>query len=380
MIYLDNNATTPLDPVVLNEMLPFFTTTFANPASNDHSAGASARTALEAARLEIANCVQADPREIIFTSGATEACNLALKGCFAQYAPKGKHMIIAATEHKAVLDSAKSLARQGADVTYLPVDHHGIINLQLLEESIRQDTILVAVMWANNETGVVQPMDAIGEICSNKGTLLFSDATQAVGKISVDPRTSGVQMMAFNGHKVHGPKGIGALYFSAKSPKLRIAPMIDGGGHESGFRSGTVNMPGVIGLASALRLAVKAMQPNYEAMRQLRDDFEERCVQQLGARVNGTTRHRMPHVSNMQLAGINAHKLLQILGDRVAIATGSACTSADPQPSHVLHAMGLTTSQAESALRISFSRMNTRDEADRAFELLKAAFNAYLRN
>ncbi len=371
MIYLDNNATTPVAPEVLDAMLPYFTQHYGNPASRQHAFGWIAEEAVDHARKQVADALGAEPAEIIFTSGATEACNLALKGVFGMYQRKGKHIITVTTEHKAVLDTCHFLETLGAEITYLPVDEKGCIDLDLLRDAIRVDTILVAIMWANNETGVVHLIDEIGKICAEKGTMLFSDATQAVGKIEVKPRSSGVQLLALSAHKFYGPKGIGALYLSRKSPRLKLTPLIHGGGHEEGVRSGTLNVPNIVGLGKAISLVQEALPATNARLFALRDKIESTLLTLLATTVNGDPSHRLSHVSNIRFDSIDAGALMTSLSKELAIASGSACTSAIPEPSHVLQAMGLSRDQAKSSLRISLGRFNTEEELYTATVLIR---------
>jgi cysteine desulfurase len=371
MIYLDNNATTPVAPDVLEVMLPYFTTHFGNAASRQHAFGWIAEEAVDHARKLVAEALGVETNEIIFTSGATEACNLALKGVFGLYQRKGKHIITVTTEHKAVLDTCRHLESLGAEITYLPVDHKGCIDLDILRDAIRTDTILVAVMWANNETGVIHPIAEIGKICAEKGSMLFSDATQAVGKIPVHPRTEGVQLLALSAHKFHGPKGIGALYISRKSPRVKLTPLIHGGGHEEGVRSGTLNVPNIAGLGKAIQLAGETMQASHARLQNLRDKLECSLLELPATTINGDTLNRLPNVSNIRFDGIDGGALMTSMGKELAIASGSACTSANPEPSHVLQAMGLSRDQAKASLRISLGRYNTEEEITTAISLIK---------
>lgn len=373
MIYLDYNATTPVDERVLEAMLPYFNERFGNPASRQHSYGWVAEEAVEAARESMAGLMGVDTREVTFTSGATESCNLAIKGVFGLYRRKGSHIVVLKTEHKAVIDTCNFLAKKGAEVTFLDVGSDGVVELDVLEAAIRPDTILVCAMWANNETGVIQPMHAIGEICERKGTLLFSDATQAAGKLEVNPREASVQLMACSGHKVYGPKGIGVLYVSNQSPRVKLEPVIHGGGHEGGFRSGTLNVPGIVGMAEALRIAEDERQSDSVRLALLRDKLEI-SLHDLGEiYINGAGAERLPHTSNIRFEHLDGTTLMAALKSELAIASGSACTSADPAPSHVLKAMGLSDSQVKSSLRFSLGRLTTSEEIDRAIEVVKAA-------
>jgi cysteine desulfurase len=363
-IYLDYNATTPCDPQVVETMLPYFTTQFGNAASRQHALGWQAEEAVDHARKQVAALIGADPAEIIFTSGATESNNLALKGAVEMYAGKGNHIITCVTEHKAVLDSCKHLEKQGALITYLPVDAKGMINLQELEAAIKPATILIAIMYANNETGVIQPVQAISRIAKQHGVLFFSDATQAVGKVPVNVMADGIDLMSFSAHKMYGPKGVGVLYIRRKNPRVKLAPQIDGGGHERGVRSGTLNVPGIAGLGKAAELCRLQLQAEGERMRTLRDKLEKALLQLEGVQVNGDTEHRLPHVSNLAFAHVDGNALMLGFNKNIAVATGSACTSASMEPSFVLKALGLEDELARSSLRFSIGRFTTEEEID----------------
>jgi len=363
-IYLDNNATTPMDPRVLEAMIPFFTKYFGNAASSSHSLGWEAEEAVEKAREQVAELINAEPNEIVFTSSATESDNLALKGIFEMYAAKGNHFITVKTEHKAVLDSCEHLAKLGAEITFLPVKKDGLIDLTQLENSIKPSTILICVMYANNETGVLQPTRDISAIAKKHGVLFFSDATQAVGKIPVDVILDGIDLMAFSAHKMHGPKGVGALYVRRKNPRVRITAQIDGGGHERGIRSGTLNVPGIVGFGKACELCRIEMQNDSQKTQILRDKLENELLKIKGAQVNGNRQQRLPNVSNMSFKNINAADLMGNLSGKIALSSGSACTSATHQPSFVLKALGLGDERALSSLRFGLGRFTTEEEID----------------
>jgi cysteine desulfurase len=354
-------------------MLPYFTQHFGNPASTQHAFGWIAEDAVDQARQRIAEALHVDSNEIYFTSGATEACNLALKGIYALYQRKGKHIVTITTEHKAVLDTCHHLESMSAEVTYLGVDSDGRPDLNALRDAIRNDTVLVSVMWANNETGVIHPMAEIGKICAETGVLLFSDATQAVGKIPVYPRESGIQLLAFSAHKFHGPKGIGALYISRRSPRVKVAPLIHGGGHEGGVRSGTLNVPNIVGLGKALELAMSQIDKTQHRLNVLRDKLEAELLALDSVHINGDNQHRLSHVTNLCFNDIDGAALMSALSKEVALASGSACTSANPEPSHVLQAMGLSRDQARASLRISLGRYNTAEEIEQAGTLVRSA-------
>ncbi|MEP7196213.1 MAG: IscS subfamily cysteine desulfurase [Saprospiraceae bacterium] len=375
-IYLDNNATTPCDPRVIEAMLPYFFEHPGNAASRSHPFGWEAEDAVDKARKQIADLIHADDKEIIFTSGATESDNLALKGVFEMYSRKGNHIITATTEHKAVLDSCKALEKKGAEVTYLKVAEDGRINLEELEAAIKPSTILVSIMWANNETGVIQPVAEIGKICAKHGILFMSDATQVVGKIPVNPREMGIHLMAFTSHKMYGPKGIGALYVSRKDPRVKVTAQIDGGGHERGMRSGTLNVPGIVGFGAAAEIASKEMIQDAERLSKLRDKLEQGFKERLEeVYVNGSTEYRMPHVTNISFKHVEGEGLMMTFNQKIALSSGSACTSASLEPSYVLVALGLGDDLAHSSLRFSLGRFTTEEEIDQTLDAISAGVN-----
>jgi cysteine desulfurase len=363
-IYLDNNATTPIDARVLEAMIPFFTKYFGNAASRTHAFGWEADAAVEYAREQVAHLINAEPKEVIFTSGATEADNLALKGVFEIYKSKGNHIITAKTEHKAVLDSCKHLEKIGAEVTYLDVKGDGLIDTNELENAIRENTVLISVMYANNETGVIQPVKEIGVIAKKKNVLFFSDATQAVGKIPVDVIKDGIDLMSFSAHKIYGAKGIGALYVRRKNPRVTIASQIDGGGHERGMRSGTLNVPAIVGFGKACELCMIEMKKDAERMCKLRDKLEAELVETGNAFINGNREYRLPNVSNMSFKNVNSVNLLSALSKNIALSSGSACTSGTNEPSYVLKAMNLSDEMALSSLRFGLGRFTSEEEID----------------
>lgn len=371
LIYLDYNATTPADPQVVEAMLPYFYEKPGNAASRTHPYGWVAEEAVDQARQQIADLIHADPREIVFTSGATEADNLAIKGVYQLYQRKGRHIITVKTEHKAVLDTTAHLEKLGAEITYLEVDENGLIDLDALESAIRPDTILVSVMWANNETGVIQPMEAIGEICTRKGVLLMSDATQAVGKIPVNPRALGIHIMAFSAHKMYGPKGVGAIYVSRQRPRVKLGAQIHGGGHEQGMRSGTLNVPAVVGFGKAATIAASVMEAEAERLAGLRDRLELALQTELeSVKINGSREHRLAHVSNMSFRHVDAEALISTFNRSIAVATGSACSSASLEPSHVLKAMHLSDEWLKGSIRFSFGRFSQASDVDRTLEVI----------
>ncbi|MBL7766317.1 MAG: IscS subfamily cysteine desulfurase [Chitinophagaceae bacterium] len=363
-IYLDNNATTPCDPRVVDTMVPFFTNNFGNAASRNHSFGWIAEEAVDYAREQVAKLIGADPKEIIFTSGATEADNLAIKGVYEMYASKGNHIITTTIEHKAVLDTCKHLEKQGAEVTYLPVNGEGMINLEDLEKAITPKTILVAIMYANNEVGTVNPMKEISAIAKKHGVLVMTDAVQAVGKIPVDVNKDGIDLMAFTAHKMYGPKGVGALYVRRKNPRVKVTAQLDGGGHERGMRSGTLNVPGIVGFGKACEICMNEMQSDTERIVKLRDKLENGLLQVEESYLNGHKTNRLPHVTNISFKHVEGEGLLMGINKNIALSSGSACTSASLEPSYVLKALGLGDDLAHSSLRFGLSRFTTEDEVD----------------
>ncbi|MCC9136277.1 IscS subfamily cysteine desulfurase [Pontibacter silvestris] len=371
-IYLDNNATTPLDPRVLDAMMPYLTNMFGNAASRNHAFGWQAEEAVDYAREQIASLINCSPKEIIFTSGATEADNLAIKGVFEMYASKGNHIITATTEHKAVLDTCKHIEKLGGKVTYLPVNEEGLIDLQQLEEAITDKTILIALMFANNEVGVIQPVREISKIAKKHGVLFFTDGTQAVGKIPVDVEADSIDLMAFSAHKMYGPKGVGALYVRRKNPRVKVTAQMDGGGHERGMRSGTLNVPGIVGLGKAAELAKQDMEADTARISAMRDRLEKELTTIEESYVNGSREHRLPHVSNISFKYVEGEGLMMGVKD-LAVSSGSACTSASLEPSYVLKALGLSDDLAHSSLRFGLSRFTTDEEIDFAINHVKEA-------
>jgi cysteine desulfurase len=363
-IYLDHNSTTPMDPRVLETMIPYFTENFGNAASRNHSFGWHAEEAVDYAREQIAQLIGADPKEIIFTSGATEGDNLGIKGVYEMYASKGNHIITCTTEHKAVLDTCKHLEKLGAEVTYLEVQPDGLIDLKELEASMRPTTILVAIMYANNEIGVIQPVKEISAIAKKHGALFFTDAVQAVGKIPVDVNADGIDLMAFTAHKMYGPKGVGALYVRRKNPRVKVTAQLDGGGHERGMRSGTLNVPGIVGFGKACELARLEMAADTERISKLRDKLENALKQIDESYVNGNPAHRLPHVSNISFKYVEGEGLMMGFNQDIALSSGSACTSASLEPSYVLKALGLGDDLAHSSLRFGLGRYTTEEQID----------------
>ncbi len=372
-VYLDNNATTACDPRVVEEMLPYFTRHFGNSASRSHAFGWQAEEAVNYAREQVAALVGAIPQEIIFTSGATEADNLAIKGVADMYKGKGNHIITAATEHKAVLDTCKHLEKQGFEITYLNVDADGLISLPELEAAIRPATILVAVMYANNETGVLQPVQQISSIARKHDVVFFSDAVQAVGKIPVDVQADGIDLLSLTAHKIYGPKGIGALYVRRRDPRVKLTAQLHGGGHEKSLRSGTLNVPGIVGLGKAAALARQELAAEAVRLGQLRDKLENALLQLGEVRINGALNSRLPHVTNLSFGETQSEGLMLGFNKNIAVSSGSACTSASMEPSHVLKAMGLTDEWAHAAIRFSLGRFTTAEEIDYAIGQLSEA-------
>ena len=370
MIYFDNNATTPTDPRVVDAMLPYFYEMPGNAASRNHPFGWQAEGAVDTAREQIADLLKVDAKEIIFTSGATEADNLALKGVFEMYARKGNHIITVSTEHKAVLDSCKKIEKMGGQVTYLTVKNDGLIDLAELEAAITDKTILISVMWANNETGVIQPMKEIGEICEKHGVLFMSDATQAVGKIPTYPKEIGVHLMAFTGHKMYGPKGVGCLYVNRKAPRVKVTAQMDGGGHERGMRSGTLNVPAIVGMGKAAAIAKEEMADEAVRLAALRDKLEKGLCEIEETYINGNVENRMPHVANISFKHVEGEGLMMTFNQNLAVSSGSACTSASLEPSYVLVALGLGDDLAHSSIRFSLGRFSTEEEVDLTIEAL----------
>ncbi|MGZ8510214.1 MAG: IscS subfamily cysteine desulfurase [Chitinophagaceae bacterium] len=374
-IYLDHNATTPCDPRVVEAMIPYFTNAFGNAASRNHSFGWVAEEAVDNAREEVAKLIGADPKEIIFTSGATEGDNLALKGVFEMYASKGNHIITCNIEHKAVLDTCKHIEKEGGEVTYLKVKDNGLIDLAELEAAIKPNTILIAVMYANNEIGTIMPMKEISAIAKKKGILVFSDATQAVGKIPVDVNKDGIDLLAFSAHKMYGPKGVGALYVRRKNPRVKVTAQIDGGGHERGMRSGTLNVPGIVGFGKACEIARTEMAEETERVSKLRDKLQNALLQIEESYLNGDKEHKLPHVTNISFKYVEGEGLMMGFNKNIAVSSGSACTSASLEPSYVLKALGLGDDLAHSSLRFGLGRFTTEEQIDYTIEQVTNTVN-----
>jgi cysteine desulfurase len=360
---------------VVDAMVPYFTQNFGNAASRNHPFGWQAEEAVDYAREQVAKLIGADPKEIIFTSGATEGDNLAIKGVFEMYAGKGNHIITCNIEHKAVLDTCKHIEKLGGEVTYLKVQDDGLINLQELEAAIKPTTILISLMYANNEIGTVMPMKEISAIAKKHGVLVFSDATQAVGKIPVNVNKDGIDLMAFTSHKMYGPKGVGALYVRRKNPRVKVTAQMDGGGHERGMRSGTLNVPGIVGFGKACELCMQEMDQDAERIVKLRDKLENALMQLEEAYLNGHKQHRLPHVSNISFKYVEGEGLLMGFNKDIALSSGSACTSASLEPSYVLKALGLGDDLAHSSLRFGLGRFTTEDQIDYTIEAVSRTVN-----
>ncbi len=369
-IYLDYNSTTPCDPAVVAEMMPYFTTKFGNASSKTHVYGWTADEAVEEAREKVAQLIGAKKTELIFTSGATESINLALRGLYESSSQKGRHVITYSTEHKAVLDTCRFLETLGAEMTILPVDNLGNPDLELLESAIRKDTIFIAAMYANNETGTVMPIKSMASIARKNGVLFFCDATQAIGKIPVDVVQDGIDMMAFSAHKMYGPKGVGALYIAKKDPKIKISPMQYGGGHERNLRSGTLNVPGIVGFGKACELAELTMEKESFRLTRLRDMLLDGISSVENIVLNGSKSNIMGHVANLSFGFPGGEGMIKILTKNMAVSSGSACSSASIEPSHVLQAMGLNDTQALSSIRFSLGRFTTEDEIVKAIKCI----------
>jgi len=363
-IYMDNHATTPVDPRVFEAMRPYLTNVFGNSASRNHSFGWEAEEATEKARKQVASLIGATSKEIVFTSGATESDNLALKGVVEMYAEKGNHIITAATEHKAILDTCKRLEKHGTRVTYLPVQQNGLVDLDQLKAAITDKTVLISIMHANNEIGVLQPIREIGRIARERGVLLHTDGTQAAGKVPVNVIDDNIDLMSISAHKMYGPKGVGALYVRRRNPRVQLTAQMDGGGHERGMRSGTLNVPGIVGLGEACALAQAEMPAESKRMAFMRDKLKDRLMNSLDeVYINGTLEHRLPNNLNISFAYVEGESLLMGINE-IAVSSGSACTSATLEPSYVLKALGAGDDLAHSSIRFGLGRFNTEEEVD----------------
>lgn len=372
-IYLDYNATTPVDSRVLSVMLPYFTEKFGNSASRTHSFGWVAGDAVNTARKQVATLINCAEQEIVFTSGATEAINLAIKGVWENYQSKGKHIITVATEHKAVLDTCGALQKKGAEITYLSVDEEGLIDLQELKTALRPDTILVAIMYANNETGVIQPISKIADIVHANSSIFMCDATQVIGKINIDVGLGHIDLMCLSAHKFYGPKGVGALYIRRRNPRVTVFSQIDGGGHERGIRSGTLNVTGIVGLGKACEIAKEEMEEDAIRISKLKTKLEEELCKLPNVYVNGSLKHRLFNTLNITFHEIRSESIIKNISP-IAVAMGSACTSAIAAPSHVLKAMGLNDNDIYSAIRFSLGKYTTAEEIDEVIKTIKKFF------
>ena len=373
-IYLDHNATTPCDSQVLESMIPWFTETFGNASSLHYPLGWLAEEAVETAREQVADLIGANAKEVVFTSGATESINLAIRGLMELSSYKG-HIITVTTEHKAILDTCKAMEKKGTEVTYLPVDTEGILDLERLSAAIRSDTILVIVMMGNNETGVLQPLAEVAELAKQHGFLLMSDGVQAVGKIEVAVNEHSIDLMPISAHKMYGPKGVGALYIRSQGRKVDVAAQLTGGGHERGLRSGTLNVPGIVGLGKAAEIAQNQKFTDYQRLSELRNALEKGILGLAGTHVNGHLTQRLPHVSNISFEGVEGKELLIAINKELAVSSGSACSSITTQPSHVLTAMGLNHELARSSIRFGLGRSTTKAQIDFAVEFVKETVN-----
>jgi cysteine desulfurase len=375
-VYFDYNATTPVDKKVLEAMLPYFSEKFGNAASRTHAFGWIANDAVAMARKQVAELINCLEQEVIFTSGATEAINLAIKGVWENYQTKGNHIITAATEHKAVLDTCKTLERKGARITYLPVDREGLIDLDDLRKALTPQTILVSILYVNNETGVMQPISRMAEIVHAHNSIFMCDATQAVGKININVMEEHLDLMCLSAHKFYGPKGVGALYVRRKDPRVSLFPLIDGGGHERGLRSGTLNVPGIVGLGKACEIAKQEMWDDAARISKLRTKLEQHLCELEDVHINGSTKHRIFNTTNIAFLKIRSETLISKI-PMLAVAMGSACTSAVAQPSHVLKAMGLSDSESYSSIRFSLGKYTSPEDVDLAIEAISAALRAF---
>ncbi len=369
-IYLDHNATTPMDPRVLEVMTPYFLEHYGNAASRNHPFGWQAEEAVDYAREQVASLIGADAKEIIFTSGATEGNNLAIKGVYEMYASKGNHIITCTIEHKAVIDTCKHIEKEGGEVTYLAVEPDGMIDLVALEAAIKPTTILISIMYANNEIGTVMPVKEIAAIAKKHGVLFFTDATQAVGKIPVNVIEDGIDLLTFTGHKMYGPKGVGCLYVRRKNPRVKVTAQMDGGGHERGMRSGTLNVPGIVGFGKACEISKNEMEADAKRLSILRDKLENALLAVEESYLNGHKQNRLPHVTNISFKHVEGEGLLMGFNKNIALSSGSACTSASLEPSYVLKALGLGDDLAHSSLRFGLGRFTTEDQIDYTIEAI----------
>jgi cysteine desulfurase len=375
-IYLDNSSTTPVDPRVLDAMMPYFTTHFGNAASRNHPFGWEAEEGVDYAREQVGKLIGAEDKEIIFTSGATESINLALKGAFEMYAKKGNHIITVKTEHKAVLDTCKHIEKMGGEVTYLDVKYDATVDLAELEAAIKPNTIMICIMWANNETGVIQDVEAIGKMCAKHGVLFMSDITQAVGKVPIDVKKVGIHLAAFTAHKMYGPKGVGALFVNRIKPRVKVVAQMDGGGHERGMRSGTMNVPAIVGFGKAAEICLAEMEHDALRLSKLRDRLQTAFMGMLEeVTINGNPNSRLPHVTNMSFKHVEGEGLMMTFNQEIGLSSGSACTSASLEPSYVLVAMGLGDDLAHSSLRFSLGRFTTDEDIDYTVQAIAQGVN-----
>lgn len=375
LIYLDNSATTPCDARVVEAMLPYFSEQYGNAASRNHPLGWVAEEAVDYAREQIAQLIHADPKEIIFTSGATESNNLAIKGVYEMYAQKGNHIITVETEHKAVLDTCKNLEKHGAEITYLKVNKDGMLDTEILQKAIKASTILVSVMYANNEIGVIQNIKEISRICAAHDVLFMTDATQAVGKIPIDVHADGIHLMSFSAHKMYGPKGVGALYIRRKNPRVKVVAQMDGGGHERGMRSGTLNVPGIVGFGKAAELCRLEMESEQKRIALLRNKLQTELTKLEETVVNGNQENRLPNITNISFKHVEGEGLMMGFNKMIAVSSGSACTSASLEPSYVLKALGLGDDLAHSSIRFSLGRFTEESDIDNAIDLVSKSVN-----
>lgn len=372
-IYLDNSATTACDQKVVSAIIPYFAEHYGNASSRSHAFGWKATAAVNEAQQRVAALIGAAPDEIIFTSGATESCNMALRGVATMYAGKGNHIITTKVEHKAVLDTCKELQKKGIEITWLDTDADGSIDLNQLKAAVKATTILIAIQWANNETGVIMPVNEIGAIAKENNILFFTDATQAVGKVPLNVKDNDIGLMAFSSHKLYGPKGVGALYISRRNPRVKITPQITGGGQQNNWRSGTLNVPGIVGFGAACKLCADQMETDTRKLSSMRDRLEKSLLKIPFVVLNGSPANRLPQVSNLSFKYLNSNEILSVLNKSIAVSSGSACTSGSLDPSYVLKAMGQSDERAKAAIRFSLGRFTTDEEIDFVIDFTRTA-------